>query len=97
MAIMDIAPVCDGHILIIPKGHFETVFDVPEDMLAHMYKVADIVGQKAMKVTGENGFTMSINYGDKQEVKHVHLHILPNYNIAPSKSIEDVYKALMED
>ena len=37
MAIMDINPICDGHILIIPKKHYETVFDVPENILSHMY------------------------------------------------------------
>lgn len=96
-AFMDISPVCDGHILVIPKKHYVTVFDLPEDVLAHMYKVANKIGEKAMKVTGETGLSLSFNYGDKQVVKHVHLHILPNYEKKASKSIEEVYKLLMKD
>ena len=97
IAFMDINPVCDGHILVIPKKHYETVFDLPEDVLSHMFKVANKIGKKAMAVTGENGLSLSFNYGDKQMVKHVHLHILPNYDKKPSKSVEEVYKLLMKD
>ena len=97
MAIMDISPICDGHILIIPKEHFETIFDVPEMILSHMYHVANILKDKIMKVTGENGLTLSINYGDKQEVKHVHLHLMPNFNKPATKSYEEIYNKIMED
>lgn len=97
IGIMDISPVCNGHILIIPKEHYETVFDVPENVLFHMYKVAKEIGEKTMTVTNEEGFTMLFNYGDKQEVKHVHLHILPNIHKKADKSVEEVYKLIMED
>ncbi|MBQ6841085.1 MAG: HIT family protein [Bacilli bacterium] len=96
-AIMDINPICDGHILVIPKEHYVTVFDVPEDILSHMFNIANQIGQKAMKVTGENGMSLAFNYGDKQMVKHVHLHIMPNYEKPASKTAEEVYKLLMED
>ncbi|MBE6155409.1 MAG: HIT domain-containing protein [Firmicutes bacterium] len=97
MVIMDINPTCDGHLLVIPKEHFTTIFDVPEKVLAHMYQIAEQMTYKVMKATGEKGVTLSINYGDKQEIKHVHLHILPNFQTKASKSIEEVYKLLMEE
>lgn len=96
MCIMDVNPVCDGHVLVIPKNHYETVFDVPKDILDHMFKVAHEITNKLMSATGEKGVTISFNYGDKQEVKHVHMHIMPNFNKKPSKSIEDVYKLIMD-
>ena len=97
MAIMDINPICDGHTLIIPKDHYVTLFDVPKNILMHMYEVAAILTPILMKVTGENGASFSINYGDKQEVKHLHMHIMPNFNKKPSKNIEEVYKLIMDE
>lgn len=97
MAIMDITPICDGHILIIPKQHYETVFDLPSELLSYMYEIAHKISNKVLKVTDEKGFTLLFNYGDKQEVKHVHLHLLPNIYKKASKSVEEVYKLLMED
>ena len=97
MAIMDINPICDGHILVIPKNHFETVFDVPTDVLSHMYKTAEQLTYKVMNVTGEKGATLSFNYGDKQEIKHVHLHIMPNFKVPATKNVEEIHKLLMEE
>ena len=96
MAIMDISPVCDGHVLVIPKNHYETVFDVPKDILAHIMEVANNLKDKIMDVTNEKGITLTVNYGDKQEVKHMHLHILPNIHKPASKPIEQVYNEIMD-
>ena len=97
MVIMDISPICDGHLLVIPKNHYDTVFDLPSDVLDHMYKIANKMVYLLMNKLGENGATLAFNYGDKQAVKHVHMHIMPNFEIKASKSVEDVYKLLMED
>ena len=97
MAIMDINPICDGHVLIIPKDHYQTVFDVPKDVLMHMYEVAEKLTPTLMKATNEKGLTLSINYGDKQEIKHLHLHLVPNFEKKPSKKMEDVYKLIMDE
>lgn len=97
MAIMDIKPICDGHIMIIPKEHYATVFDVPKDLLIHMYDVAEKLTPRLMKATGEDGMTFSINYGSQQEIKHLHLHLLPNFQKSATKSIDDVYTSIMED
>lgn len=96
MSFMDINPICDGHVLIIPKDHYETMIDTPSDIIAHMYDVAKKLTPIVMDVTGEKGVTYSINYGDKQEVLHLHLHILPDYTKPATMSIEDTYQKIME-
>jgi len=97
MVIMDLYPICDGHLLIIPKKHYDTVFDVPTDVLEHMYKIANDMTHKVMDKLNEKGATIAFNYGDKQAIKHVHMHIMPNFEVKASKSVEDVYKLLMEN
>ena len=96
MAIMDINPICDGHVLIIPKNHYDTVFDTPKDVLNHMFCIAEKLTPRLMKGLKEKGMTLSINYGSAQAIKHLHLHMLPDFNKKPCKTVEEVYKLIKE-
>lgn len=96
MVIMDINPICDGHLLVIPKKHVETVFDAESDLLGYMFSKSNAIVQKLMEVTGEKGATLSFNYGDKQEIKHLHLHLMPNFKKPATLELQDVYKKIME-
>jgi len=96
IAIMDINPVCDGHVLIIPKEHYETVFQVPDEVLCHMFNIGKQICKKLMTKLNETGLTFSINYGTKQEVKHLHLHLMPDYEKMPTKTYEEIYQILMD-
>ena len=96
MAIMDIKPVCDGHIMVIPKKHIETVFEAEAYMLNHMFDVASILTPIIMEALTEDGMTISINYGSQQEIKHLHMHLLPNFKKKSTSTIEDVYKKIMD-
>ena len=60
-----------------------------------MFKVAKEYAKVLMEVTNEKGCTFSINYGDKQEIKHLHLHIMPNYMAKSSKKASDVYNLVV--
>ena len=95
MAIMDINPLCDGHILIIPKEHYATIFDAPKDILYHMVEVAKEITPKIYEKLGYQGCTYSINYGDKQEIKHLHMHVMPDFKESPKHSVEEIYDKLM--
>ena len=95
MVIMDNKPICDGHVMIIPKKHYETVFDAPTEVLNHMYEIANMLTPILMHSTQEDGMTISINYGSKQAIKHLHMHLLPNFEKSASLVVEDVYKIIM--
>lgn len=95
LAFLDINPICDGHTLIIPKKHYEDIFSLPKDVLNHMYDVAKKITPKILEVTGETGITYSFNYLDRQEIKHVHMHLITNFDKKASKKVEDVYKLII--
>ena len=95
IAFKDIHPVTPVHILVIPKKHFEDIYEVDEKTLSHMFEVAKKYAKVLMDVTNEKGCTFSINYGDKQEIKHLHLHIMPNYKVKPSKKVDEVYNLVV--
>ena len=40
MAFLDIRPLNEGHTLVIPKKHYVDIFDIPEDQLSKVHKVA---------------------------------------------------------
>ncbi len=90
-AILDINPVCDGHTLIIPKKHFEDIFALDNQHQNELFKAIKEVSAILTKAFSLKGCSFSINYGDKQEVKHFHCHIMPDYHIKPKKSIDEIY------
>lgn len=95
LGIMDIDPFCDGHVLLIPKKHYIDMMDLPENVLARMNTISKDLVKKMMTKFNEKGMTISYNYGDKQVVKHFHLHLLPNIDNRPVKEVEEMYQKLM--
>ena len=98
IVIMDINPVVDGHVLVIPKKHIEDYIEMDNELLTHIYQVAKDLGPKIMNKLDAKALTLCINYGDSQVVKHFHLHLLPNYNVKEKEhDIEEVYNILKEN
>lgn len=89
--ILDAFPDCDGHTLIIPKEHFETFKDLPNDLIEHIYKYAKIYTDVLLEKLDATAITLLVNYGQSQVVKHFHLHLLPNYKTKTTKSREEIF------
>ena len=82
LAFMDIQPVNEGHILIIPKKHFEFVSAVDEATLGKMAAMAKAIGfalrNASEKCEGINWF-LADGEAAGQEITHVHLHVIPRF------------------
>ena len=82
LAFMDIQPVNPGHVLIVPKVHFEDLADLPIDVGSQLFQVAQriilILPKSGIKIEGANLF---LAHGEAagQEVFHVHLHVIPRF------------------
>ena len=78
LAFHDIAPWAPVHMLVIPKRHIASFYDVCGDdtaMLGRMLALAP----KLMREQGvTNGFRTLVNTGEdgRQEVPHLHLHVM---------------------
>ena len=95
IVFLDIYPNCDGHTLVVPKKHYEDITEVDDKTLIHMVNIAKKYAKILMDKLSKKSVTYLINYGDSQKIKHLHLHILPNYgkkgtNLTP----EEVYKII---
>lgn len=79
VAFLDVAPLADGHTLLIPKRHYHVLHDMPAAELraltAHLPRLAAAV----MNATGAEAYNVLQNNGRSagQVVEHVHFHIIP--------------------
>ncbi len=81
LAFLDIAPVNQGHALIIPKEHFPNIYETPDEVIAEMMKVAKKVShavKDAVRADGVN-VTMNNNHAAGQIVFHAHIHVIPRF------------------
>ena len=77
--MMDINPVTNGHILIIPKEHYTNLEDMPLNTLTHIQKITKDMYKLLKDKLGIDGLTLCQNNDYGQEVKHYHLHLIPRY------------------
>ena len=98
IAILDAYPEVDGHTLIIPKKHYTDYKDLDENIINHIFNVAKILEERLMTKLNSTGIMIAFNYGDRQAIKHFHLHLLPDYNKnKATKDLDEVFKLLTEE
>lgn len=79
LVMLDAFPDTDGHTLVIPKMHYEDIYEVPNDILMKMFAKGKEETKELMTKLDKSASTFLINYGDSQAIKHIHLHLLPNF------------------
>ncbi len=79
--IFDASPASKGHVLIIPKQHFDNVYSLDDDTAAHIFQVAVKVAGALRDALGLEGLNIVQNNGEiaGQTVFHFHMHIIPRY------------------
>ena len=97
IVILDLHPSSDGHSLVIPKKHITDMMELDNEDLVNVYSVAKKISPILMDKMNAKGLSLRINYGDSQEIKHFHLHVLPNYQISkPKLSQNEAYDILKD-
>jgi histidine triad (HIT) family protein len=79
IAFDDINPQAPVHVLLIPKEHFPSLNEIPEDkkdVLSHLLLKAREIAQE--KEIGERGYRIVLNTAREsgQDVLHIHFHLL---------------------
>lgn len=106
LVFLDVNPATNGHMLIIPKEHYQDLFTLDEEIITHSIKVIKETLYPLMKEKLKcDGLTLGQNNGFGQEVKHFHIHLVPRYNNDHHKHtynkdillpIDEVYSTLTE-
>jgi diadenosine tetraphosphate (Ap4A) HIT family hydrolase len=80
VAFMDIQPVTEGHVLVVPRVHTGFLEDLDEDLGARVFRAGHRLA-RALRRSGLpcEGVNMFLADGEAafQEVFHVHLHVFP--------------------
>jgi histidine triad (HIT) family protein len=74
----DIAPWAPVHVLIIPKQHIATLYDVGPEHQALLGRMLGLAPVLMRQLGVDNGFRTLINTGTdgRQEVQHLHMHVM---------------------
>ncbi len=81
VAFLDIAPAAKGHTLVIPRPHYETMFDMPAELVQPVFAATQRVGRALMAGLGAEGVNVAQNNfaASGQMVFHVHWHVIPRF------------------
>jgi len=78
-AIRDINPVSKGHALVIPKKHFVTILDIPNNLGKELLEITKKVSDEILEKKFGDGFNLIMNNLEVagQLVMHAHIHVIP--------------------
>jgi histidine triad (HIT) family protein len=80
IAFMDIRPVYDGHLLVVPRQHSMLLNEVEPHTLTRVWEVVTLLNS-ALRESGLpcDGVNVFVADGEAagQEVPHVHVHLIP--------------------
>src|SRR3982750_4909362 len=77
IVFLDNGPLYPGHCLVCPKEHFDTLPDVPPDLLTPLFSTAQLISRAVEKALGAEGSFVAINNKVSQSVPHLHVHVIP--------------------
>jgi histidine triad (HIT) family protein len=85
LAFLDLFPVADGHSLVIPKRHYENLFDADETTLPEVHLLARRVARALRRVLAPDGLMITQLNGAAagQTVFHYHAHLIPRQAGSP--------------
>ncbi len=82
IAIMDVFPQANGHVLVIPKAASRNLFDIAPHELSALILRVQIIAKAAKQAFQADGITLS-QFNESaggQSVFHTHFHVMPRFN-----------------
>jgi len=72
-------PVNAGHTLVVPKKHYENIYEIPEEETGYLFKIVKRMAGAVKAATGTKGIRIVQNNGEvaRQVIFHLHVHIIP--------------------
>ena len=82
VALLDSYPITEGHTLVVPRKHVNSIYQLPESEEVAIWELVRAVREQLILKHKPDGFTIGINDGAAagQTVPHAHVHIIPRYN-----------------
>ena len=99
-AFLDIFPLREGHVLVVPKKEVDNLFDLPVEYLSEMLLFAQPIAKAIEKSFNCNRCGISVI---GLEVPHAHMHLIPisnsndlNFTQSKPKASDESLKKVQE-
>jgi len=73
-AFLDIFPLCEGHVLVVPKTEIDKFFDLPDEFLSEMLLFAKPIAKAIERSFNCDRCGIEVV---GLEVPHAHMHLIP--------------------
>lgn len=77
--LLDIDPINEGHVLIVPKSHRHNIYDLDDEVLLRILSFSKKIARILEKLYKCDGYTIMQNGGVFTDFGHFHMHIFPRY------------------
>ena len=77
VAFLDVRPLFEGHVLLVPREHHETLPDLPGGLVAPLFAAAQRLCRAVGRAQDAPGSFVAINNVVSQSVPHLHVHVVP--------------------
>src|SRR5882672_2867487 len=92
-AFLDVQPLADGHVLVVPRAHAACVEDLEPAEADALFRAVVRLAGPVREALGAAGTTIGVNNGEAtgQTIPHVHVHIVPRWPDDGAGSIPTIF------
>jgi histidine triad (HIT) family protein len=93
VAFLDVQPLADGHTLVVPRAHVETIEALDDAEADNLFRLVRRLADPVRRAVGAAGTTIGVNNGEAtgQTVPHVHVHIVPRWANDGAGSVHTIF------
>src|SRR5579859_4565953 len=77
VGFLDARPVFKGHVLVVPRQHYVTLADLPDDLIEPYFRAVRLVSARLPAALDAQGTFVGMNNIVSQSVPHLHTHVVP--------------------
>jgi histidine triad (HIT) family protein len=77
LAFLDNRPLFPGHSLLVPRDHYETLGDLPDELVGPLFENARLLSVAVPRAMKKPGSFVAMNNVVSQSVPHLHVHVVP--------------------
>ena len=94
LAFLDISPLTEGHVLVIPKKEVDYIFDIDDETYAGLMLFVKIVAEGVKKAIPCKKIGVSVI---GLEVPHAHVHLIPMNSVSDMNFAKEKLKPSQEE
>lgn len=93
VAFLDVQPLADGHVVVVPRRHAARVEALTPEDAAAVFRLVAALAAPLRTALGAEGLTIGVNDGaiTGQTVPHVHVHVVPRWSRDGAGSIHSMF------